>query len=280
MSAPSAFTDADLRAYLAGEAPDAVRLALDAALETDEALGARLMALDEMGEAIAPAFAPVLAAAPTARLEADFAKLAPKQAAVASPSRRWALGAAAASIAAFGLGLWTGQGPRAPPPPAPAPPAPQPVPDPAPARPAWLAAVAGYVKLYSAETFQAAPLPPVQRTRALAALGAGVGLDLTALSQLEGLQLQRAELLQLKGRPLGQVAYLDEMGQPLAICILVRPPPKTPAPKPAAPSFTEDAIEDLRIVHWDVQPYGFLVIGRQDHATLRAIAAQAAARLG
>lgn len=273
------FSDDDLRRYLAGEAPDELRQAIDAALEADQALVERLAALDDFGAVLAPAFDALLAKAPVADLQARLNDVGAVRGARAV-DRRWAFASIAASVAAaFSVGIWAGRGPFAPPPPE-QPPAPPPQPS-APARPPWLEAVAGYVRLYSAETFAAAPLSPAARARSLTALGEVTRLDLTPLAAIDGLRFQRAEVLQLSGRPLGQVAYLDSAGQPLAVCILVRPTPPEGAPRrPPELTYRNDAIGDLQIVHWDIQPYGFLVIGRQSATILRAVAEQVAAAIG
>ncbi len=274
------FSDAELRAYLAGEANEDLRVAIDALLETNDALEVRLAALDDFfGAAMKPAFDVLLTYAPAADLTArlDAATTAAARTAPSSRNRRWALASMAASAAAaFGVGIFVGRGPLAPAPPLPPPDVPPP-----PARPPWLEAVAGYVRLYSTETFRAAPLSPAARARSLAALGEAVALDLAALATLDGLQFQRAEVLQLRGRPLGQIAYLDGQARPVAVCILVRPRPPSQSPgsplNAPEPAFSADAIDDLKIIHWDMPPYGFLVIGQQDTATLRAWAEQVAA---
>jgi anti-sigma factor RsiW len=141
--------------------------------------------------------------------------------------------------------------------------------------------VANYVRLFAPETFAAAQLSQANRLRTLAALGEKTGLDLSPLAALPGLKFQRAEVLQLKGRPLGQVAYLDEANQIVMVCILVRPKPPAGQTPPAQPlAFKEEAIDDLRIVHWDVQPFGYLVIGRGEYEILRAHARNVVAALG
>lgn len=262
-----AFSDAELRAYLAGTAPAETARAIELALEEDEALGARLAALDDLGAALAPAFADLLARAPVAELNARLAAAAPEvPAPAARPGRRGVLAAVAASVAlAFGLGVFAGgrlTGTA-----------------PGPQRPPWLEAAAGYVRLFTAQTFAAAPHAPEQRAAALAALSRAAALDLAPLAALPELRFQRAELLQLNGRPLGLLAYLDATGAPLAVCILVRPALPAGAPPPAAPVFVQDTAGGLNLVHWDVQPYGFLVIGPQDPAVLRATAEDVAAAL-
>ena len=114
----SPWSDADLIAYLAGEAPVEQRTAIDAALETDDALCERLMGLDDVPRMVAESFEPLLDAAPTAELgERLSATVARANARRRTPSidRRWAAsGMAAALAAAFGVGVWSGRGLLAP----------------------------------------------------------------------------------------------------------------------------------------------------------------------
>lgn len=281
-SAPRSFTDAELKAYLAGEAGDDLRARIDEALETDNTLAMRLAALDDLAPLIGPAFEAVLAQAPAAELQWRLKGLLTRRHPSWWASRRTAMAAMAASIAAaFGLGQYTARAPVAPPAPAPTPPpAPPTTPAPAAARPAWIEAVAAYVRLYSAETFKLANLSAANRMATLSALGEKTGQNLAPLATLPGLRFQRAEVLQLRGRPLGQIAYLDAQDQVVMVCILVRPtPPEGKAP-PAAPiALKEETIDDLRVVHWDVQPLGYLVIGRTDVQALRGYASQVIAAL-
>jgi anti-sigma factor RsiW len=275
----SPWTDAELAAYLSGAAPAAQRLAIDAALADDERLGARLMALDDFPPSVAAAFESLLDVAPAAVLGEGLAVAKARADAPRGSApipRRWALGGMAAAVAAaFGTGVLSGRSVLAPSHPETARATP---PSASPASPApWFEAVAAYVSLYSTDTFARNPLSPGDRARSLAFVGDSTGLDLSGLGQIAGLSLQRAELLQLGGKPLGQVAYLDARGRPVAICILLRPVPAGGFPAPAAgPRFKAVQASGLKIVHWDVQPHGFLVIGPQDEDQLRSLALQVA----
>lgn len=275
----SPWSDADLIAYLAGEAPVEQRTAIDAALETDDALCERLMGLDDVPRMVAESFEPLLEAAPTAELrERLSATVARANARRRTPSidRRWAAsGMAAALAAAFGVGVWSGRGLLAPssPPvePVAAPPAPPAGPTP------WFESVAAYVSLFSPETFERNPLSEADRARSLAVVGDRTALELSGLARVGDLRLQRAELLQLGGKPLGQVAYLDSRNRPVAVCILLRPtPPGGFPPSSGGPEFKAVRAGNLQIIHWDVQPYGFLVIGPQSEEELSGLARQVA----
>jgi anti-sigma factor RsiW len=273
------WSDADLRAYLSGVSPPELRTAIDAALETDDALGERLMALDDFPRTVAKAFEPLLDLAPVAEMEEGLKTIEARAAArrdATHINRRWAAsGMAAALAAAFGIGLLSGRGAVTPSRPdvKPGPPTPPPPAGPAP----WFESVAAYVSLYSSETFDQNPLSQAARARSLAAVGDRTALELSGLARIPGLRLQRAELLQLGGKPLGQVAYLDAKDRPVAVCILLRPtPPGGFPPSPRRPEFKAVRAGGLQIVHWNVQPYGFLVIGPQSEEELADLAQQVA----
>ncbi len=268
---PESFTDAELRAYLADQADTALREALDQALEAHPSLVDRLAALDdfaiEAGPAIAAAFDALLDDAPMAALRdglaravAEFDAQQADDPSAAHPSRRRALAGLAASVAAaFAGGLWLGRGPFAP--------APEP-----PAAPGWLAQVEAYMRLYTAESF-ADPQTSAEREQAVAFVGDRVEKDLSGLAELPGLAFQRAQILELNGRPLAQLIYLDEAQEPLAVCILLRPTPPEGFPQPpAAPAYAQNEIGSFNVVHWNVQPRGFLVMGRLDFDRLSALA--------
>lgn len=273
------WSDLELIAYLAGESSEEQRAAIDAALETDDALGERLMALDTFPGGVADSFESLLDAAPVAELKDRFlASAAGVDARRRAPQmdRRWAAsGMAAALAAAFGAGLWSGRGVLAPSSPAVEPVVTPPAPPSGPTP--WFESVAAYVSLFSAETFERNPLSEADRAASLALVGDRTALDLSGLARVGGLRLQRAELLQLGSKPLGQVAYLDSRNRPVAVCILLRPTPPDGFPaSPGRPEFKAVRAGNLQIVHWDVQPYGFLVIGPQSEEELNGLARQVA----
>ena len=92
------FTDEDLTAFLDGEADDALRAEIEAALETDAALGARIAELDIPLVPIAEAYTALLATAPPMPELPDIA-VAP------APTTRFGWGW---GIGTFGTGLAAG----------------------------------------------------------------------------------------------------------------------------------------------------------------------------
>lgn len=271
---PERFTDDELRAYLQGRAAPGLSADIDAALEDRPELADRMAGLDdfaaELGAPLKHAFDQLLPEAPNARLahalEDAIARAEARGDAALprDPGRRWAFGAMAASVAAaFAGGLIVGQVPFGG----------------APAQTehaAWLDAVEGYVRLFAAETFEAAPLDENARAQSLAYVSRAVGVDLTRLDALPDLAFQRAEMLNFDGRPLAQLVYLDAERRPLAVCVIVRPEDAAPSERSG---MARDQVGAFNIVHWDAAPRGFLVIAETDPDALETLAREVRERV-
>ena len=85
----------------------------------------------------------------------------------------------------------------------------------------WRSAVVDYMELYTRETFAfAAPDLPTQASE-LARIGGRVGTPLTPEAvAAPGLAFKTAFLLGYDGAPLGEIAYVDPIGEPVLLCIL------------------------------------------------------------
>ncbi len=285
------FSDADLRAYLDGTAPPALRTAVDKALESDDTLLARLAALDRFGEVVGPAFEAVAARAPTGDLLRVYARAvtatdrSARDTRAAPRPRRWVVPTAFATglAASFLLGMVVASGPIRPyldtlAGRVPADEAVVMVPPPEPPAPTWLDAVADYARLFSAATLASVPLHPTTRLEQLAVLSEQVAMDLRPVATgLPGLEMARAELLDLGGKPLGQVAYLSETGKPVLLCVLYR---RALNPDIGEPEFTTSERRGLNIVSWSAPRHGLLVIGDVPAEELQTIANVVADRLG
>ena len=254
MSAGMPIMDEDLVAYLDGELDHVRRSAVDTALAADEALAARLAALDIDRGAIRVALDAVAAAAPVERLRRQLDSITPLGA--KRDRRRLAPWVATAAALVLGLALGYALGFGA-------------VPDP---MSNWHVAVADYQILYTTATL--APLsndPAVQRSEVSAvSLKLGVPVGLEAL-QIPGLEFKRAQLLEFNGRPLAQFAYLDQGGVPIAFCVT-----RTGGADQAvrAGRFT-----GLAAAYWNKGGFGYIVIGATDATVLQRAAAILAERI-
>ena len=242
MTDPRTFSDEELTAFLDGEADAELESMISTALETDVALGERMAALDIPMAAMAAAFDSVLDDAPAMP---DLAPAAAPAPANTNTRPRWGFGIAtfATGLAAgLAVAMFTGFG----------------TPEPAPR--GWVSFVASYQTLYTTDTLQAVDPSPQDVALQLAAVSEGIGIDLAALPQAQGLTFKRAQLLGFNGKPLVQISYLREDGTPVALCII-------PA-GPDAQALNMGAAEGLDVARWNTPGFGFLLIGGQDAAPL------------
>lgn len=242
MTAPHRFSDEDLTAFLDGQADAALEAAISHALETDDALGDRMAALDIPLASIAGAFDGLLAQAPAMPDLAPTAHAAPANT-NARPRWGWGIATFATGLAAgLAVAVFTGFG----------------TPEPAPR--GWVSFVASYQALYTTDTLRDVDTSPQEAAVQLASVSQQIGLDLAALPQAEGLTFKRAQILGFNGKPLVQISYLRDDGTPIALCII-------PA-GPDAQGVTMGAAEGLGIARWNTPGFGYLLIGGQDAAPL------------
>ena len=238
-----AYSDEDLTAFLDGEADEALMQAIAQDLERDAELVHRLESLDISKHDLQLAFADHLATAP------EFPPLPGPQtapAAVQKPQLGWTsgfIGLGTGIAAGIALAVFFGLSA----------PAPSPNPTTAAAEPApigWLAAVATYQMLYTEETLSGPAAPDTSR---LSELSEAVDLDLTQLSNVEGLTFRRAQQLGFYGKTLIQVAYTLPDGTPFAICILRN------GTEERAPRYQE--LQGMQAADWTTGDHGVLIIG-------------------
>lgn len=80
----------------------------------------------------------------------------------------------------------------------------------------WRDYAAAYHLLYQPETLAA----PVVGDGGVAHVSEVLGHDLSALTEVEGLNFRRAQVLGWEGETLVQFAYLDASGRPVAVCVM------------------------------------------------------------
>lgn len=136
----------------------------------------------------------------------------------------------------------------------------------------WRAAVADYQALFVKATLEEAGLDPATQAANLRAALTHVGLDLSVSKvSVAPLDFKRAEVLNFKGKPLVQMAYLYEGETPVSFCII-----RTTKP---AHGVKAEQRQGLNIAHWQNGEYGFMVIGDVPQSSLNDIAAQLKQRL-
>jgi anti-sigma factor RsiW len=196
--------DEELIALIDNELDDEARASLTGRLAEGGALRDRYDALRRSRDALASAFETLLGQAPVERLRATL-----PPAAAASPARRarfgWMELAAAFVVGAIvaGAAIWIafgrGEGESA---------------------EDWRAAVIEYAELYTPATF-AFPSPDDALARKqLQAVGEKIGLDLTPQNiDVQGLAYKIAINFAFANKPLAEIAYTNEKGEPVLFCI-------------------------------------------------------------
>ncbi|MEM7505880.1 MAG: hypothetical protein AAF415_03975 [Pseudomonadota bacterium] len=224
-------SDEAILRYLDGHLPGGEREAFEATMASDGDLKARVAEMDLDFAPLQTGMAALLSGAPTFALPARRAPI-------------WHYVAAAIVIFALGVGagrLLPGATDSA----------------------GWHQAVADYQALYTTDTVAAVPMAPETRLAGLDRTGAALGLDLSGAAEgAKGLIFQRAQILQIDGKPLAQLVYLDATGAPIAFCITRREGADS-APK-------DGRLSGLNARTWRDAGYGFILIGDAAPDALRA----------
>ncbi|MBB5514997.1 anti-sigma factor RsiW [Rubricella aquisinus] len=236
------FTDEQLTAFLDGELPADVAAEIAEALERDEVLAARLADLEVD-------FAPIRAAF-DALTPASVPMPAPQAANDPAPPRRWlgmTVAAGLALMVGFGAGFTV---PRAPEPVAP---------------PGWLAIVASYQALYSAETIAAVQPDAATQAAEVARVAQTLGAPLTSENVTSDLlRYARGQVLDLNGQPLAQLMYQAADGTPVALCVIATAAEDAPV--------SSRQIGGLNAAVWREGGFAYLVIGDTDAGTIATAA--------
>lgn len=248
-----------LTAYLDGELDGAARAALEARMLSEPGLKVRLDQLARGGRPFGAAYAALLDAAPEARLQAKLAAaIADRRARRERGNwRSWAM-AIAAALVIFVAGGAAGYLVL----PELSPPAP----------PGWRQVVAEYQGLMTTDTLAAIPSDPGAVAAELSAAGGKLSLDLTTDKvALPDAALKRAEILEFRGKPLVQLAYLTPDSGPVALCIIAN----------GRPDETQafEMREGFNIVFWTDSGRGYMLIGKAPRDRLEAYADTLAPRV-
>ena len=244
MSDRSAFSDEELTAYLDGAADPALRADIERALGGDPGLRERLEALSVDVDAIRGAFDDLLNAAPP--VPDSLADGASVQA--ARPRVGWAASLAAA-VALLLLGGLAGsfisrEDPQT-----------------------WRAYAAAYHALYVEETLSHVATSAASAEADLARVSATLGktLELADVSGVAGFDFKRAQVLGYEGRPLIQLAFLTEAGDPIALCIFGAGDKQTA-------DLVTARMEGMSAASWAQEGFEYLLVGGRDDAAIRRAA--------
>ena len=247
-------SDELLVAFLDSELDGEERRRIDMLIKADPAVAERYEFLARSEMPFFDAFEPLLENAPTSNLEAILAKL-PSPIAAEPKARGWSrrsLVAAAVALVVAGVAVdrtylrfehssEESDGSE------------------------WRDVVAEYLTLYTADTLADVASDADMQAQQLRTVGDRLGLKLPAAAiALPGVSFKRAQLLQYDGKPLGQIAYLDPMHGPLALCIV-------PSTRGANAPQVEKRY-GMNVVYWSDQAHGYVLVGHNPIDELSTLA--------
>ncbi len=235
------FSDETLTAFLDGALPPADAEAVAADLEIDADLSERLKALEFDTAALRDGMDALLAEAP---VMPDLSGPAEATTGAAWPRRIAGLAALAATLV-VGLYLGSSLGPRS-------------------ESPDWKAYVASYQALYVADTLPELAPNDASRMAQLVRVGDRLGLDLTGLPDVEGLDYRRAQVLGFEDQPLIQIAFLGPEGRPVALCIIADPG--------AEAEIMQTRAEGMESAAWSDGTFAYYLIGGDDPQFIKSAA--------
>ncbi len=239
MTDPRYFTDQVLTAYLDDEVDAKTRDALQSALAHDVELQGRLTELRFPIKYLDAAASELLSAAPPPP-ELD----APQKVANAGNRHRLAL------VASLVVGLLAGAALMSLRPNTPG---------------NWMDYVAAYQALYVNETLSGVDTDSEAITASLDVLSATLGLDLGPAPSDDTLRFKRGQILGYRGKALVQLAYLNPLGEPVALCII-----RSETDRVAPISTT--TLEGMAAAFWEENGYAFILIGGTDAAMIETAA--------
>lgn len=233
------FSDEELVAFLDGEDEFAPVEEITKALETDAELTKRLEALRIDTDKIAKSFGalkmgkmPELPPAPVANDNQGFGKM------IAASVLALAIG--------FGAGISTSQ-----------------------SEPDWRDYVAAYQALYTNTTLKDVASSQQEQQQELTQVASAIGKNITLdkLNISPQLEYKRSQVLGYNGKPLVQIAFLDSMGQPIALCIIRSDEGKKL-------DLQMDSMEGMSTAAWSKDGYEYILIGGQNDALISRIASE------
>jgi len=232
---PDPDLDAQISALIDGEldAETAERL------RADPAVAARIAEFERGDALVAQIFAEELTEPTTTPLRDMLAQSPPAPAPPAAVRRRSRRQAAALALAAglgaaatFGALTWS----------------------PRPEVPGWIAQIAGYHRVYSAESARLVEIPATQPEVIRDWLGGRVGrFEIPDFSRA-GLEFRGARLLAAVGKPVAQLVYTNAAGDVVALCITPRPGTADAAPQ-------RRRVDEFATIDWREDGQAFILIG-------------------
>lgn len=250
MNTPS---DEQLVAYLDNELDREQRSQLDSAIAGDPLLSLRVQWLSRSNLPYKAAYDELAQQAPLERLQARLDSIpSPERPGL---SRRWFIGAAAASLVAGGvladrllLG-WQAQQDHN-----------------------WRELVGDYMALYVPQTLDHLPADEASQRAQLRTVDTRLGLSLApATLKLPGAEFKRAQMLEYDGVPIAQITYLDARHGPMALCV-------TRSNSGSQP-LAHERRHAMNVVYWTEREHAWMLIGHNPAPELEVLARHLIERL-
>ncbi len=242
MSEQLKFSDDELTAWLDGETEHTRADLIENAIESDPELRARVEHLSIDVDAMRGAFDALLTKAPAPPVF-DRSQSMPK------PANTWSgwrsAAAAVAIIAAGAIGYMSANTQDT----------------------SWRGYVAAYQALYINETLASIDRPNEALGEELSRISNAIAksIDLPALQAVDELKYKRAQVLGFEGRPLIQLAFLTDKGDPVALCIIR-------TEDGAKMSTVLEEMEGMSSASWADENFEYLLIGSGDDALIKKAA--------
>ncbi len=254
--------DEKLSAFLDGELPEDEARAIEAALDSDPSLQARLDALMVADGAAQRAFA-AMAEEPVPLDLAAAIRNAPvaEAANLQEPPRGmpgWLSAVAAVMLLIIGGagGYFAGTM----------------QPAQVAAAPGWLQDISEYHAVYAGQQRHLVEVPATEADHIVAWLSATVGADIRIADLTgNGLEFRGARLLVAAGKPVAQLMYTDAEGAVVALCIIRSDTPSD--------SVTTRTLNGFDMVSWGGDGANLVIVGDEGRADLSDIAAAAGANV-
>ncbi len=238
------YSDEVLIAYLDGEGDYAPIDEINAAIGQDATLAARIDAMRFDTDSIKDGLSGLLS------INSPVPEL-PRKPTRSQGNGYWYTGIAASALLALGIGYGAGNLGNEPP------------------QRGWKAYVASYQALYSTATLSSVNSSEENMGAELlrASVELGKVFDIKKLKASTDVTYKRAQILNFKGKPLIQLAFLSTAGEPLALCIVKTQKPDGGVSQPTV-------MEGMNAASWAKDGYEYLLIGGTDEALLSRLADQ------
>ncbi|PCE22857.1 hypothetical protein BWP39_24555 [Paraburkholderia acidicola] len=133
----------------------------------------------------------------------------------------------------------------------------------------WVAAAAGYQRLYTRDTVAYTPVDPQRTARVIDEIRAKdhLALSVPDLSSA-GLQFKAIQRLNFNNKPLVQIVYLPLKGPPVSLCVIGDPKPDAVV--------AARTVDSMHVITWRQAQVGYALLGNVSGVDLESIGRQIA----